>query len=155
MDLNGAVWTVPAERMKMGNRHRVPLSPRAVAILREAEKVRCGDYVFPAGEDRPFSNMVFAMLLRRLHVTGATPHGFRSSFRTWVFEETDFPRDLAEVALAHGNEDKVEAAYRLGDALEKRRAMMAAWADFIEPRKADNVTPMRRRGGKRRNESEA
>lgn len=127
------IWVVPAERMKGGREHRVPLSPRAVAILKTLQALKTGPFVFP-GQDlkRPLSSMAMAMVLRRLERTDITVHGFRSSFRDWAGEETDFPRDVAETALAHTNQNKVEAAYRRGDAIEKRHAMMSAWAEFCQ-----------------------
>ncbi len=135
IDIDKAVWTVPARRMKAGKEHRVPLTERAVAILREIEPLRReDDYVFPGRKvGRPLSSMAMEMLLRRMEVA-VTVHGFRSSFRDWAGEATNFPREVAEAALAHVISNKTEAAYRRGDALEKRRAMMAAWAAYCEPR---------------------
>lgn len=151
LDLAGKVWTVPAIRMKAGREHRVPLSERALAILAEVAKLRSGDtrddYVFPGRKaGRGLSIMALDMTLRRLGVkeAGVTVHGFRSSFRDWAGEVTNFPRDVAEAALAHTLRDAVEAAYRRGDALEKRRAMMTAWAGFVEPREAGNVVALHR-----------
>jgi integrase len=122
IDLNSKVWTVPAGRMKTGREHRVPLSPRAIEILRNAEKLRDHDeataYVFPSNRrGRPLSNMAFKQLLVRMGETGFVPHGFRSSFRDWCGECTPFPREVAEAALAHIVGNSVEQAYRRGDAL--------------------------------------
>ena len=126
------VWTIPAERMKAGREHRVPLSNRALAILVEADRARRGGFIFPAQSgDQPLSDMALTMLMRRLKVTNATVHGFRSSFRDWVGEATSFPREIAEAALAHTVGDKVERAYWRGDALERRRQLMEAWANFF------------------------
>jgi integrase len=126
-DLEAKLWTAPAERMKARVQHRVPLSDRAVSILEELQKLG-SDYVFPGSiAGRPLSNMSMAMVLRRLKVA-VTVHGFRSSFRDWVGEETDYPRELAEAAVAHTVGSEVERAYRRGDALEKRRRMMIDWA---------------------------
>ncbi|WP_375460590.1 tyrosine-type recombinase/integrase [uncultured Enterovirga sp.] len=131
IDRNAKVWTVPADRMKAGKEHRVPLTERALEILTDVEKIRRGDFVFPSHRaDRPLSNMAFDALLTRMKVK-ATPHGFRSSFRDWAGEMTSFPREVAEAALAHAVGDETERAYRRGDALEKRRTMMDAWATFI------------------------
>ena len=131
VDLDEKVWAIPAARMKAGRQHRVPLSPAAIAILKKMKKIATGNYVFPGRKPgRPLSNMSMEMILRRMNVEDATMHGFRSSFRDWVGNETDFQRELAEAALAHVVGDAVEQAYRRGDALEKRRAMMDAWAKF-------------------------
>lgn len=132
IDLDAATWTIPAERMKAHEIHVVPLSPRAVAILTEMKTVRAGDapLVFPARDGgKPLSNMVFLMTLRRMGLA-VTAHGFRSSFRDWAAEETAFPNFVVEKALAHAIESKVEAAYRRGDLLKKRRELMDAWASY-------------------------
>jgi integrase len=143
-DLVARVWTVPGERMKAGREHRVPLSARAVAILREMEKLRISEFVFPGfREGRPLSDMALTAVLRRLGAD-VTVHGFRSSFRDWAGDCTAFARDVVEAALAHVIEDKTEAAYRRSDALEKRRELMQAWASYCEP-KAGNVVSIRRR----------
>jgi integrase len=127
IDFNRCLWTIPADRMKAGAPHSVPLSLRPIAILREMEALG-SDYLFP-GRKGSLSNMVFLMLLRRMGVE-ATAHGFRSSFRDWAGNETHFPRETCEHALAHAVESKTEAAYRRGDALEKRRSLMAAWDSY-------------------------
>ena len=132
-DLPGAVWTVPAERMKAGREHRVPLSPPALAILRElaAPGPAPSSFVFPgAGKDKHLSNMALTVLLRRMNRADLTVHGFRSTFRDWASEETAYSRDVAEMALAHTLKDKTEAAYRRGDLFNKRANMMADWATF-------------------------
>jgi integrase len=130
IDLDARVWTVPAERMKAGRVHRVPLSGRAVAVLETMLAVRTSDFVFPGMlADRPLSVMALEMVLRRMKVH-ATVHGFRSTFRDWTGERTVFPREIAEAALAHLVGDEVERAYRRGDALDKRRSLMEAWASF-------------------------
>ncbi len=127
------IWVIPADRMKAGKEHRIPLSPRAMAILRSLRGAKTGPFVFEGNKPKqPLSSMAMAMQLRRLGRTDITVHGFRSSFRDWVWEETEFPHELAEQALAHTIQNKAEAAYRRGDALERRRAMMNAWADFCE-----------------------
>jgi integrase len=117
--------------MKAGKEHRVPLSARAQEIVATMAALRTGDFVFPGQKhNRPLSNMALEMLLRRLKVD-ATVHGFRSSFRDWVAEQTDVPREVAEAALAHVHENKVEAAYRRSDSFEKRRQLMNAWCEFV------------------------
>jgi len=132
IDFDAGTWTVPAERMKASRPHRVPLSRQAQAILEELAKMRAGDFVFPGQKlKKPLSNMAMEMVLRRLKVENVTVHGFRSAFRDWAGEETHFPREIAEAALAHVIGDKAEQAYRRGDALQKRRVLMQAWADFV------------------------
>jgi integrase len=129
-DLERSVWTLPSYRMKAGLEHRVPLSPRAKEIVAHMVGVRMGDYVFVGQKSgRPLSNMALEMLLRRLKVD-VTVHGFRSSFRDWAAEQTNVPREVAEAALAHILENRVEAAYRRSDLFEKRRALLASWATF-------------------------
>ena len=128
-DLTTNVWTVPADRMKAGKEHRVPLSTAALAILTSQKKVAINQYVFPSPRATVLSDMTLSAVLRRMKVA-AVPHGFRSSFRDWTAEKTDYPNEMAEMALAHTINDKVEAAYRRGDLLEKRRQMMQDWADL-------------------------
>lgn len=127
-----ALWTVPAARMKAGREHRVPLSQRALTILARAKTLAPeSTLLFPGRKTgKPMSNMVFLMALRRMEVP-ITAHGFRSSFRDWASEATNLAREVAEMALAHTIENKVEAAYRRGDLLEKRRDMMEQWAGFV------------------------
>lgn len=137
IDLEAAVWTVPAERMKAGKEHRVPLNTQAIKLLEAMPRIEGTELVFPAPRGGQLSDMALTALTRRMNFRDdagrvCVPHGFRSSFRDWVFERTDYPRDLAEAALAHALENKVEAAYRRGDALERRRAMMQAWANYCE-----------------------
>lgn len=130
VDLDGQVWTVPAERMKAGREHRVPLSPRAVEILKALPRDE-GDFVFPGGKKgKPLSQMALLATLRRMGRGDLTTHGFRSTFRDWVSEQTAYPHEAAEMALAHTVSDKVEAAYRRGDLLQKRQRMMADWAIY-------------------------
>jgi len=132
VDLEQELWTIPASRMKAKRDHRVPLTPRAIEILRPLYEARISGYVFPGQvRGKPLSNMAFEMLMKRMKVTGATPHGFRSSFRDWCGDKTSFPREIAEAALAHRAGDNVELAYRRGDALEKRRALMELWTNYI------------------------
>lgn len=148
-DLSTATWTVPAERMKAGKEHRVPLSPPVLAILERAAEFRDAvgseAFVFPgAKRGKPLSNMAMAMVLRRMGRTDITVHGFRSTFRDWVGERTAFPREVAEAALAHTVGDATERAYRRGDALEKRRKLMEAWAGFARSAPTGNVIPLAR-----------
>lgn len=131
VDIKGEVWTVPAERMKAGREHRVPLSPSALQLLKGLPKVVGCDLIFPGRNEGPLSDMSLIKVLRDMEVD-AVPHGFRSTFRDWVGEVTSFQREVAEQALAHVLESKVEAAYRRGDALDKRRTMMKAWAAFCD-----------------------
>lgn len=135
IDLTTGLWTIAAGRMKAGKTHRVPLSDNALTILTNLAE-ECDtlpdSYVFPGAKSGlPLSNMSMAMLLRRMDIAYITVHGFRSSFRDWAGEETPFPREVAEAALAHTIGSEVERAYRRGDALEKRRQMMTAWADYV------------------------
>ncbi|WP_313045194.1 phage integrase central domain-containing protein [Brevundimonas sp.] len=153
IDLAAKVWTVPADRMKAGRIHRVPLSARAVEILEKVRDLSSGEpdaVVFPGiKKGASLSDAAFDRLLKRMGFKSGelTPHGFRSSFRDWAGEASTFPRELAEAALAHFVGDATERAYRRGDALEKRRKMMDAWARFCEPKAAgSNVTPLARRG---------
>jgi integrase len=130
------LWTIPGTRMKTGREHRVPLSERALSILLELKSANAPKaaetFLFSgARPDRPLSNMAFLMLLRRMGRDDLTVHGFRSSFRDWAAERTNFPSEVAEMALAHVVGNKVEAAYRRGDLFDKRRRLMAAWADFL------------------------
>lgn len=146
INLARKLWTVPAVRMKGGREHRVPLSNRATAILEALAATKTGEYVFP-GQclGKPLSSMAMEMILRRTEAHGVTVHGFRSSFRDWCGEVSRFPREVAEAALAHVAGDQTERAYRRGDALEKRRALMEAWAGYCEP-KAASVVSIARRG---------
>ena len=139
------LWTVPAERMKGGREHRVPLSDAALEILEDLTKAREGDFVFPGSRmGRPISNMAMLMLLRRMGRGDLTTHGFRSSFRDWAAERTTFPAEVAEMALAHVVSDKVEAAYRRGDLFLKRRQLSDAWAKFCAAAPASGrIVPLR------------
>src|SRR5262249_39607252 len=127
IDLEQGLWTVPAERMKGGKEHRVPLSPRALAIVEQMAELRRSDYVFPSAKrGRPMSAMTLLSLLRDLH-PGVTTHGFRSAFKDWCAETTAFPDHLSEMALAHISADKVRAAYARSDLFQKRRELMEEW----------------------------
>ncbi|MER2606593.1 MAG: integrase arm-type DNA-binding domain-containing protein [Siculibacillus sp.] len=145
IDQEAKLWTIPAPRMKAGREHRVPLTSRALEILESMAKLRPkeaspGDYVFPGQKPkRPLSVMTLEMLLRRMKRDDITTHGFRSTFRDWAGEMTPFPREVAEAALAHVVGDATERAYRRGDALEKRRNLMDAWATYCELKASGNV----------------
>jgi integrase len=148
-DLERAVWTVPAHRMKAGREHRVPLSKRAVAIVKALRQADGGEVVFAGHKPgKPLSGMTLGKVLRRMKIDDATVHGFRSSFRDWTAECTNFPNEVCEAALAHAVANKVEAAYRRGDLFEKRQKLMDAWAAFCAApaRAASKIGPMHRRG---------
>ena len=139
--MGSAVWTVPADRMKAGREHRVPLSGAALAILRRrrncASDARRIAPVFPGGKaGTPLSNMAMLALLRRMGRGDLTAHGFRSTFRDWCAEATNYPREVAEAALAHTLADKVEAAYRRGDLMEKRSPADGRLGRVLWPRRA-------------------
>ncbi|MPS70932.1 MAG: site-specific integrase [Novosphingobium sp.] len=129
-DLDNRLWTIPAERMKAGKEHRVPLTPQVMALLNVLTENKT--FLFPGqAKGKPLSNMAMSMLLRRMEIADATVHGFRSSFRDWCGESTDEPGEIAEMALGHEVGNKVEQAYRRGDALEKRRKLMTMWSDYL------------------------
>lgn len=146
-DFTTGIWTIPAERMKMDREHRVPLCPDALALLEALPRHHGNPLVFPAPKGGEMSDATLSATMKRIHEADledggagyldrvskrpAVPHGLRSTFRDWVAERTAFPGDMAEVALAHKVASGVEAAYRRGDMIEKRRAMMAAWADYL------------------------
>jgi integrase len=144
IDLTARLWTVPAERMKAGKEHRVPLSEPVMALLRDLYEVRQGEPVFPGAiKGKGLSNMALLMALRRQGRGDLTAHGFRSTFRDWVAEQTNFPSEVAEMALAHTVGDKVEAAYRRGDLFEKRRHLAEAWGAFCSQPAGANVVALR------------
>lgn len=135
IDLTSRLWTVPASRMKSGREHRIPLSDRALEII---GKPRDGEFVFAGRKPgTPLSNMSMLELMRDMRGKGATVHGFRSTFRDWAAEQTSYPNELCEIALAHVVSDKTEAAYRRGDMMEKRRRLMADWAGYCEQMPAE------------------
>jgi len=143
IDLQAAQWVIPAERMKGKKEHRVPLSKQAIELLEALPRFDKVVLVFPGTKNQMLSDMTLSAVMRRMKVD-AVPHGFRSTFRDWAAERTNFPRDLAEMALAHVIESKVEAAYRRGDMLAKRLKMMQAWADYCDTiPKAGNVVPFK------------
>lgn len=137
IDLEAGIWVVPAERMKGGRSHRVPLNLPALQLLEALPRIEGSDLVFPAPRGGVLSDMALTAITRRMPFKAkdgrqCVPHGFRSSFRDWVSDRTDYPSELAEQALAHTLQSRVEAAYRRGDALEKRRTMMQDWAKHCE-----------------------
>ncbi|WP_040544650.1 tyrosine-type recombinase/integrase [Salipiger bermudensis] len=150
IDLEAGLWIIPAVRMKMEREHRVPLTPEAVSLLEALPRLKDNPLVFPAPRGGQMSDMTLSAAMKRLHAADiasggpgftdrvskrpAVPHGLRSTFRDWVAERTHFPGDMAEVALAHKVGNAVEASYRRGDMVEKRRAMMTAWAEHLEGR---------------------
>ena len=143
IDMDKRVWTVPAVRMKPGREHRVPLPPRAVSILKELAKLSRGEFVFHGRRPGdPLSSSSMDALLERMKIDDATVHGFRSSFRDWAGNVTNFPREITEMALSHVIGDKAEQAYRRGDALDKRRKLMEEWANYCEPQSTENGRPI-------------
>ena len=131
VDLKAKIWTIPAERMKAKREHRVPLSPIAIEILKNMKREAKSQLVFEGGKSgKPLSDMSLTAVMRRMKID-AVPHGLRSSFRNWTAEETDFPNEVAEMALAHAIGNAVEAAYRRSDLFEKRRKMMDDWASYL------------------------
>jgi integrase len=147
IDLAKALWVIPGTRMKMGKEHRIPLSDRAVTLLKALPRLESNPLVFPAARGGQLSDMTLSATMKRMHETEvasggtgfidrtskrpAVPHGLRSTFRDWVAERTTFPGDMAEVALAHRISNAVEASYRRGDMIEKRRRMMRDWSEFM------------------------
>jgi integrase len=144
MDLQHGIWTVPAERMKARNEHRVPLTADAVNLLRDLDRLHGFEIVFPSSRGGKLSDAALSACMKRIHAEKggggfldrrsnrpAVPHGLRSTFRDWVAERTEYPRDMAEIALAHTVGSEVERAYRRGDMIEKRRAMMTTWGQFL------------------------
>lgn len=145
VDIDAAIWSIPGDRMKAGREHRVPLPESAMDILKVLSRVAGNPFLFPgARARRPLSNMAMLTQMRRMGFGPKgtrgpyVPHGFRSSFRDWAGEVSSYPRDVAEMALAHVIQNKAEAAYRRGDLFEKRRKMMQEWADYVDSRKARN-----------------
>ena len=139
-EVNGSLWTIPAERMKAGVAHRIPLPSRCIEILAEAKTISQGSgFIFEGTKpNKPLSENTFNKLMKELGLE-VHAHGFRTSFRTWTQEKTNYPREIAEAALAHSLRDKAEAAYARSDLLEKRAEMMEAWAQFISADASDIV----------------
>lgn len=144
IDLEQAVWIIPGERMKAKKEHRVPLSEDGIFLLRSLPRLADSQYLFPNTKGNVLSDMTLTAVLRRMEVD-VTAHGFRSTFRDWTAERTNYPREVAEMALAHTVESKVEAAYLRTDMFEKRRRLLRDWAQFcatITPAAATTVTPI-------------
>jgi integrase len=146
INLQRRTWTIPAGRMKAQKEHIVPLSDAAVAVIKAMQESRINDYVFPgAKDDKPLSDMSLTAVLRRMERGDLTAHGFRSTFRDWCAEQTAFPAEMAELALAHTISNKVEAAYRRGNMLLRRFKMMSDWAKWcakLQPQ-TGQVLPLR------------
>jgi integrase len=142
-DLDNGVWSIPAERMKAGEAHLVPLSEPVLAILRRRWKARASDdaFVFSANGEKPISDMTITKVLRNAGIPDYTVHGFRSTFTDWAAEKTNFPKEVADKALAHKIPNQVEAAYRRTDFFEKRRKLMNRWAIFLESKPARQRRP--------------
>ena len=145
IDFAKALWTIPGSRMKAGKEHVVPLSSSALALLEQLREVRINDLIFPGVRSgKPLSESAIDQMLRRMQLNGQlTVHGFRSSFRDWAGNETAFPREVAEEALAHAVGNQVERSYRRSQAVEKQRQLMQAWADYLEGVEA-KVVPLKR-----------
>lgn len=143
IDLAGRIWTIPAERMKAGKEHRVPLSDDAVKLLEALPRIKGNNHVFPAPRGGQLSDMALTAVLRRMDYGGLTQHGFRSTFRDWAGETTAYPREVCEHALAHKLADGVEAAYQRGDLLAKRARLMADWASYCGQVVASNVVELK------------
>jgi integrase len=139
-DLTTGVWTVPGNRMKGGKEHRVPLSKRAMEILTAARKHSGADLVFPGSDGQMLHRNDLLAVLRRMGRTGATPHGFRSAFKTWATEQTNYQTEAIEIGLAHSVGDKVEQAYMRGELMERRRRLMETWAEFCSSPTAERGT---------------
>ncbi len=145
IDLQAKVWTIPGERMKAGKEHRVPLSPAALALLKALPRFEGTNLVFPSTRNAPLSDMSLSAVCRRMNVD-AVPHGFRSTFRDWCAERTNYPREVAELALAHSIGNSVEAAYRRGDLFAKRAKLMNEWAKWCGTiQTTADVAPIRER----------
>jgi integrase len=160
MDLEKGLWVIPAHRMKMQREHRVPLSAQAIEILKALPRLEDTDLVFPSGRLGQLSDMTLSAAMKRIHEDAvkqdekagfldpiskrpAVPHGLRSTFRDWIAERTNYPGEMAEVALAHRISNRTEAAYRRGDMIEKRRRMMDEWAAFLSGRAEPKVVELR------------
>src|SRR5262249_14415194 len=146
IDLDARIWTIPAERAKTGRAHRVPLSDEAIGIVEALQGTSTGKLVFPGWSDgKPMALKSIRRILKSAGGGSATVHGFRSTFRDWASERTTYPREAAEMALAHMVENKVEAAYRRGDLFERRKKMMQDWANFVCLPPSEKVVPIGRR----------
>lgn len=146
VDFKNKVWTIPGERVKTGKEHKVPLVPDAVKLLKSLPRFQGSNFIFTAARGGPLSDMSISAVCRRMKVD-AVPHGFRSTFRDWCAECTNFPREVAEQALGHAIGNAVEAAYRRGDLFDKRRNLMTAWAEYCNKIQTNDkaiITPIRK-----------
>jgi integrase len=142
VDVDKAVWVIPAARMKMGKAHRVPLSPQAIAVIEQAAAIRRSDHLFPNAKGAALSDMALTKTLRDMGLT-CTAHGFRSSFRDWAAEQTSVAGEIAEAALAHAVPSAVEAAYKRTDFFERRRELMDAWGRFASDERSGDVVDLK------------
>jgi len=149
IDIKAGLWVIPAERMKAGKEHQVPLSKEAIKLLKALPVMKDDEHLFPAPRGGALSDMALSAVVRRMKAQ-AVPHGFRSTFRDWCAEETNFPHNVAEMALAHTIGNKVEAAYRRGDLIAKRTLLMQQWAKFCNTVKTQGevVSISKRKAGK-------
>lgn len=144
-EIEGSIWTIPAARMKARKEHRVPLSSRCTQIVERCRELRSDEFLFPGQRGGHLSNQAMLMTMRR-NAPDYTVHGFRSSFRDWAAEQTAFPREVCEAALAHTLESKVEAAYRRSDLFAKRQKLMDVWTAFVTtPTNSEKVLPFKAR----------
>jgi len=144
IDFKRRLWVVPAARMKAGREHRIPLSDAAVKLLKAQAEKKQSDFVFHGWRtNKPLTGAACLKLLDDMKRSALTVHGFRSTFRDWCAEQTNYPREIAEAALAHVISNKAEAAYQRGDLLERRRLLMQAWADYCARAKPAKVVPLR------------
>ncbi len=158
IDLEAHLWIIPAERMKVRSEHRIPLTSEAVKLLRGMDRIMGSDFVFPAVRGGALSDAALSACMKRINEAKkgryvdprsgrpSVPHGLRSTFRDWTAERTEYPRDMAEIALAHTVGSEVERAYRRGDMVEKRRAMMAAWGRFLRGQTRKKVVKLEAAG---------
>lgn len=145
-DLKNKVWVIPSNRMKMRKEHRIPLSEPALKVLKRVADFKVNDYVFTNNRHKPLSNMAMLKLVHRMGREDLTVHGFRSTFRDWCAEQTNYAREVAESALAHAVGSAVEAAYRRGDLFDKRRLLMDEWARYCSQPKASKGKVLKIRG---------
>ncbi|MEW6076675.1 MAG: integrase arm-type DNA-binding domain-containing protein [Thermodesulfobacteriota bacterium] len=135
-EIDGNVWTIPAERTKTKKEHVIPLSKQAMKLLKSTPRFPECDFIFPNSKNKPLSDMALLEVCRGMKVD-AVPHGFRSTFRDWSAEQTNYAREVCEQSLGHAIESKVEAAYRRGDLLDKRRRLMQSWSDYCDKQRAE------------------
>jgi len=144
-DFDKRIWTIPAINTKTNKEHKIYLNDKLLSILEQVKKIKAGEYVFSGRKpNKPLSDMAMLMLIRRMKYEDITTHGFRSSFRDWAAEQTNFAREVAEASLAHAIGDKVEAAYRRGDLFEKRQQLMEAWAKHCYKEKTTKMGELKK-----------